>query len=411
MHERKEPDAVKEKASAARAKTSPLGEDIDLGQYLSSSTETPYFDDLALLPGEQREQMQQSGMALGEHVSRSGTIIQVDHSIIHSSVRQDGVEVMGINRALSMYSWLSRYLWRAVPVDSDKYTAHVELHQNNGYFIHALPNARVTWPVQACLYLAKSELAQNVHNIIIAEEGSELHVITGCTTAPGQESGLHLGISEIYIKPRAKLTFTMIHRWTQGVAVRPRTGIIVEDDGVFLDNYVIMGPAHSVQTNSVARCIGKGAITRFSSVVVAPRGSSMDVGSQVFLDAEGSRTEIISRVVSTGGHVTSRGYIAGNAPKVKGHMECNGLILSREGFIHAVPELKSILADVELSHEASVGKIAEEEIEYLMARGLSRDEAVAVIVRGFLHVDIEGLPSRLTAELQRAIETSGKDFM
>ena len=250
-----------------------------------------------------------------------------------------------------------------------------------------------------------------MHNIIIAEEGSELHIITGCATAPDQESGLHLGISEIYIKPGAKLTFTMIHRWTQGVAVRPRTGVIVEDDGVFLENYVILGPAHSVQTNPVAKCVGKGAITRFSSVVVALQDSSMDIGSQVFLDAEGSRVEIISRVVSTGGHVTSRGYIAGNAPKVKGHMECNGLILSREGFIHAVPELKSTLADVELSHEASVGKIAEEEIEYLMAQGLSRDEAVAVIVRGFLHVDIEGLPHQLTAELQRAIETSGKDFM
>ena len=141
------------------------------------------------------------------------------------------------------------------------------------------------------------------------------------------------------------------------------------------------------------------------------RGSSVDIGSRTLLDARGSRTEILARAITTGGNIISRGYIEGNAPDVKGHLECRGLILHKEGIIHAIPELKGTLAGVDLSHEAAVGKIAEEEVEYLMARGLTRTEATATIVRGFLRVDIEGLPPLLGAELQRAVEASEKELM
>jgi len=96
---------------------------------------------------------------------------------------------------------------------------------------------------------------------------------------------------------------------------------------------------------------------------------------------------------------------------VKGHLECRGLILSEKGTIHAIPELEGSVEGVDLSHEAAVGKIAEEEIEYLMTRGLSRDEAVSVIVRGFLSVDIEGLPPELSAQMQHAIEMSERELL
>mgnify|MGYP001091225642 CR=1 FL=1 len=413
MHKKIEPsEASVDKARAALSKRASLGEDIDLEKYTHSADELPYQDDPSQLPGETKERMIQAGITLGDDSQRSGgTIIQMDHSIIHSLARQEGIEVMGINQALDKYDWLSDYFWKAVAVDSDKYTAHVELNQSNGYFIRALPGSKTVYPVQACLYIAKSNLAQNVHNIIIAEEGSELHIITGCTTAPREEPGLHLGVSEFYIKRGAKVSFTMIHNWTPEIEVRPRTGIIVEEDGVFLNNYVIMKPVHSLQTNPVARCVGDNAIARFNSILIATPGSTMDVGSQVILDGKGARTEIISRAITTGGNIISRGYIEGNAPEVRGHLECRGLILRGEGMIHAIPELRGMLAGIDLSHEAAVGKIAEEEVEYLMMRGLTRDEATATIVRGFLRVDIEGLPPDLNLELQRAVEVSQKDIM
>ena len=401
----------KDKARAAAAKPAAFGEDIDLGAYVSSTEEQPYQTDPSKLPARVKERMLEAGVILDDPAQRAGTFIQMDNAPVHSSVRQEGVEVMAVSQALEKYSWLSDYWWQAVAVDTDKYTANIELNQHNGYFIRALPGYKTIYPVQTCLYLAKARLAQNVHNIIIAEENSEMHIITGCTTASNEEAGLHLGVSEFYIKKGAKVTFTMIHNWNPEVAVRPRTGVMIEENGLFLSNYVLTKPVRSLQMYPTARCVGENAVVRFNSILVAAQGSSLDVGSRAILDAKGAKTEIISRAITTGGSIVARGYIEGNAPDVKGHLECRGLILMGEGTIHAIPELKGTLAGIDLSHEAAVGKIAEEEVEYLMARGLTRSEATATIVRGFLRVDIEGLPPLLSAELQRAIEASEKDLM
>jgi len=401
----------KDKARAAAAKPAAFGEDIDLGAYVSSAEEQPYQTDPSKLPARAKERMLEAGVILDDPSQRAGTFIQMDNAPVHSSVRQEGVEVMSVSQALEKYDWLSDYWWQAVAVDTDKYTASIELNQHNGYFIRALPGYKTIYPVQTCLYLAKARLAQNVHNIIIAEENSELHIITGCTTASNEEAGLHLGVSEFYIKKGAKVTFTMIHNWNPEVAVRPRTGVMIEENGLFLSNYVLTKPVRSLQMYPTAKCMGENAVVRFNSILVAAPGSSLDVGSRAILNAKGAKTEIISRAITTGGSIVARGYIEGNAPDVKGHLECRGLILMGEGTIHAIPELKGTLAGIDLSHEAAVGKIAEEEVEYLMARGLTRSEATATIVRGFLRVDIEGLPPLLSAELQRAIEASEKDLM
>jgi Fe-S cluster assembly scaffold protein SufB len=406
-----ESNRLGEKAKAAAAKPAAFGEDVDLNKYEQASEELPYQQDLSLLPENVKKQMAQVGVLPDSSDQRAGTFIQMDHSVVHSIAKQEGIEVMSFNQAVEKYGWLEEYLWKAVAVDTDKYTAHVELGQSNGYFIRALPGSKVVYPVQACLYIAKARLAQKVHNIVIAEEGSELHIITGCTNAPRGEPGLHIGVSEFYVKRGAKLTFTMIHNWTPEIAVRPRTGIVIEEDGIFLSNYVILKPVYSLQMYPVARCAGENAIVRFHSILVATPGSTMDVGSRVILDAPNSRAEVVSRAITTGGMIIARGYIEGNSPGVKGHLECRGLILSESGVIHAVPELRGTVSGVDLSHEAAVGKIAEEEIEYLMIRGLTRDEATAAIVRGFLRAGIEGLPAELDAEIQRAIETSEQTLL
>jgi len=404
-------DSHKEKAEAAGSKPAAFGEDIDLNAYASSAEEALYQPDPSQLPARTKQQMLQAGLMLDDASQRSGTFIQMDNTPVHSSFNQDGVEVMPVGQALEKYDWMADYWWQAIAIDTDKYTANVELGQHSGYFIRALAGQKSTFPVQACLYLSKAGLAQKVHNIIIAEEGSELDIITGCTTASAEEPGLHMGVSEFYIKRGAKVTFTMIHSWNSKVAVRPRTVAVIEENGLFISNYVLMKPVRSLQMYPAAICVGENATVRFNSIMVAGAGSSLDVGSRVLLNARGARTEIVSRAITTGGNIIARGYIEGNAPDVKGHLECRGLILKEKGMIHAIPELKGNLAGIDLSHEAAVGKIAEEEVEYLMARGLTRDEATATIVRGFLRVDIEGLPPLLDAELRRAVAASEKDVM
>lgn len=406
----KSSQSTQEKARAAANKPSAISDDLNLDLYAAPSEEPGYQPDPSALPSEAKKRMLRAGVSLDDQSQRSGTFIQMDNTPVHASVVQQGVEVMATSEAFQKYDWLSDYWWRAVAVDADRYTAQVELAQSDGYFIRTLPGSKTELPVQACLYLAKSGQIQKVHNIVIAEEGSELHIITGCTSATEKDLGLHLGVSEFYVKKGAKISFTMIHSWAPDIAVRPRTGIIIEDDGVFLSNYVIMQPVHSVQAYPVAFCQGQNATVRFNSIMVAREGATMDVGSKVMLNKKGSKAEMISRAITMGGNVIARGYIEGNAPEVKGHLECRGLILTG-GHIHAIPELKGTLAGIDLSHEAAVGKIAEEEVEYLMARGLTRDRATATIVRGFLRVDIEGLPPILAEELQKSIETSETETM
>jgi Fe-S cluster assembly scaffold protein SufB len=403
--------ADKDKAKAAANKKAAFGEDIDINKYTSASEEHPYQANPSQLSPQTKEKMLGAGVMLDDLSQRSGTYLQMDNAPVHFSTQQAGVEVMALSKARQKYDWLADYLWRAVAVDTDKYTANVELHEGDGYFIRALPGQRTVFPVQACLYLVQSKLVQNAHNIIIAEEDSELHIITGCATASREEPGMHIGVSEFYVKRGAKVTFTMIHSWNPEIAVRPRTTTIIEEGGLFLSNYVLMKPVNSLQMYPVARCIGENATVRYNSIMAAAKGTNIDVGSRVFLNAKNARTEIVSRAITNGGNITARGYIEGNATDVKGHLECRGLILGETGMIHAIPELKGNLAGIDLSHEAAVGKIAEEEVTYLMARGLTRDEATATIVRGFLRVDIEGLPPLLNEELKKAVEASEKEVM
>ena len=400
-----------DKAKAAETKKASLGEDVDLEKFSGEAGEYKYAQDPSTLSAKAKEDMLQAGVILDNPAQRSGTYIQMDNMPVHFSATQEGIEVMPVSQAVEKYDWMPDYWWKAVEVDQDKYTASIELGNANGYFIRALPGYKTEFPVQSCLYLAKENLKQNVHNVIIAEEGSELHIITGCATAFNEETGLHLGVSEFFIKKGAKVTFTMIHSWNPETVVRPRTGALIEDEALFMSNYILMKPVRSIQTNPLARCIGEKSTVRFNSILVTGKGSSIDVGSKVILDAPGARTEIISRAITTGGDITARGYIEGNAPDVKGHLECRGLILGEQGTIYSIPELKGTRAGIDLSHEAAVGKIAEEEVEYLMARGLTRDEATAAIVRGFLHVDIAGLPDVLNEELRRTIEASEKEVM
>ncbi|RLB27179.1 MAG: SufD family Fe-S cluster assembly protein [Deltaproteobacteria bacterium] len=397
-------------AKEAREKVATYGTDIDLEAFSSETEAHPYQENLSAFPFSDQEQMLKAGVDLSAR-NRSGTFIQKDHSVVHCSASQEGMEIMDIDQAREKYNWLHDYWWKAVPVNMDKYTARAELHQEHGYFIRSLPGARSIYPLQACLYLEEDNLAQDIHNIVIAEEGSELHIITGCATGPHVKSGLHVGISEFYVKKGAKLTFTMIHNWAENMAIRPRSATIVEEGGLFLSNYVCMQPVGTLQMYPVTYLVGENATARYNSILIATPGSEMDMGSRVFLKAKGARAEIISRAITTGGKIIARGHIIGEVPGIKAHLECKGLILSDKGIIHAVPELEGYRQEVDLSHEAAVGKIAQEEVEYLMARGLSQEEATATIVRGFLNVEIEGLPAELKKEMDKAVEISEKSLL
>ena len=404
-------DQLKKKAKKAKDKKGAIGPDINLDEFDQAPVPHSYLaeEDLCDLPQEEQKRLIMSGLDVTEK-ERGGTYFQKDTSVVHCHSRQEGIEVTPIKKALEQYEWIKEYYWKLVAVDTDKYTAAAELALHDGYVIRALPGSKSIYPIQACLYLDKDGLQQNVHNLIIAEEDSELHIITGCATSPHLKRGAHVGISEFYVKKNAKLSFTMIHNWAEDMVVRPRSVAQVEEGGLFINNYICMKPVRSLQMYPTTHLVGKDAVARFYSIIVGSPGSEYDLGGRIFLKHPGNRAEIVARTISNGGKIIARGHMIGEVPGIKAHLECRGLILNG-GLIHAIPELEGLADGVEMSHEAAVGKIAQEEIAYLMSRGLTEDEATSTIVRGFLSVDIPGLPPQLKAEIDKAIEESDKDVM
>lgn len=383
--------------------------DVNIETYNADAADHAYVEKLSQIEPADARQFLDVGIDIHEK-ARIGTFIQKDKSVIHCKTRQDGIEVMSISRAREKHPWLSDYMWKNISPDTDKFILQAKKNAHEGYFIRALAGVKAKDPIQSCLYLSEEKFSQNVHNVVVAEQGSELHIITGCATAPHVKSGLHIGVSEFYVKKDAKLTFTMIHDWGEKINVRPRTVIRVEEGGTIISNYISLKPVGSLQMFPTTYLNGKGAVARFNSILVAGPGSFLDVGSRIVLDAPDTRAEIISRAISSGGYIVARGELVGKVSGIKAHLECHGLILN-DGLMQAVPELIAYVPGVEMSHEAAVGKIEQQEIEYLMARGLDEEEAISTIVRGFLHVDIEGLPLDLKKKLDQTISETQKEMM
>ncbi|WNY27486.1 SufD family Fe-S cluster assembly protein [Methanolapillus ohkumae] len=331
--------------------------------------------------------------------NKSGSFLMYNNTVSHHSTAVDGLELMPLKDAFKKYDWLAEYSWKLVSPEADKYTAQSYLEDSDGYFIRALAGKKIQFPIQSCLMIGSEKTMQTVHNIIIIEENAELEVITGCVTHDDIKRALHIGVTEMYIQKGAKLTFSMIHNWEEEVEVRPRTGIQIEENGQLVNNYVCLKPARSIQTNPTARLVGEGAKAFFNTIAVAHPNSVLDMGSRVFLDAPRTKTEIISRTITLGGEMISRGDIIGNAPEVYGHLECNGLVLNEKGKQRAIPALEANAMNVEMTHEAAIGRIARDQVEYLMSRGLEEGEATGLIVRGFLSAGIEGIPDELKAEI------------
>ena len=375
---------------------------VDLNDFKFEGLEHAVIEDLTSIEADEKEQLIMAGVDV-DSKDVSATFMQVDHSNVHCGTNDKDVEVMDIKKALEKYDGLPDYYFKLIDKDKNEFTRNAADNLHGGYFVRTKKGAKIEKPVQSCLFLKAENSGQNIHNIVVVEENSELHIITGCAAAHEKFSGGHFGLSEIYVKKGGKLTFTMVHNWGENTVVRPSTMGVVEEGGTLINNYVLMKKVKDLNSYPTIFLNGEGAVARFNSVLVAPEGSYIDTGTRIIQNAPDTKAETISRTITTGGTIISRGHIQGNNVPARGHIECQGLILGG-GRIHAVPELEATVEGVELSHEAAVGKIAQEEIEYLMARGMDEDEATSTIVRGFLNVDIMGLPEKLQKEIDKQIE-------
>jgi Fe-S cluster assembly scaffold protein SufB len=364
-------------------------------------------DSLTTIPHKILEEAFKAGMSSNEQ-TRSGTFYHIDRSTVYSRVNElfkGKVELMDTKAALDKYPWLKEYSWKAVDKNKDEFTKKVAERYSGGYFMRILPNAQVEFPLQSCLMITEGDLEQRVHNIIIAEPGSKAHIISSCVQHSEVQAASHIGISEFYVKKDATLNFTMIHNWSEQTFVRPRSAAVIEDDGKFVSNYICLRPVKDVQMYPAASCNGDNSTVSFNSILYGNRDSQMDIGSKATLNGQGSRAEMISRAIAReGSRIIVRGMIEGDSNDCKGHLECKGLLMDDESSMQSIPELIARRKGAEITHEAAVGKISEKEIVYLMTRRLTREQAISLIIRGFMDVAIMGLPESLSEQVGRIVD-------
>ena len=350
-----------------------------------------------------KETVSSSGIDLSES-TRSAAFYQQDSQTKLYQSFQEGIDILSTEEALAKYPEAKEYfgknfrlLNRDFPQDTD-----------GGYFIRVKKGKTVEFPIQACLFLKAQGFQQKVHNLIIIEEDARVYLITGCSASHTADEGFHLGISEFFVQKGGYLNFTMIHSWKEDVTVKPISIAYLEENAVFISNYVCLRPVKEITMYPTAVLAGDRSRAIFNSLILSYPGSLHDVGSRVILRGDSTQAEITARAVSSGGKIIARGHIKAENKNVKGHLECRGLVLSEKGQIHAIPEMETDFRDVDLSHEAAIGKISKDEIEYLCARGFSKEQAQSIIIRGFMDVSILGLPDLLKKEIERIEDASLK---
>ncbi|MEM0467864.1 MAG: SufD family Fe-S cluster assembly protein [Pyrobaculum sp.] len=367
-------EVVRERARKALDKPAQHGPDLDILKFLNGGGRV------------EEESVVKIAERAGVTAKAPAYYIQADDIYFKYLSKIPGVEVYKIEDFVETHRDLVKdYVWRLVPPDLDKYTAVAALRGSGGYVIRVKPGSKPKDPVLACLSIVRGGL-QAPHNIVVVEEGAEAVVYTGCVIAP-EAVGLHVGISEFYIHRGGKLKFIMVHNWNKAAHVRPRTGVVVEEGGQYVEYYANLAAVSTLQT--MPRIWLKEGATAYTSSVVLARGNSIiDIGSVAFLEGGGAGAELVTKALATEeAEVVMRAEVHAAAPS-RGHVECSGLLMSEKARIVTIPQLSALNKEAVLTHEASIGKLAEDEINYLMAKGLTYQEAVSLLVRGFVSTDV-----------------------
>lgn len=293
----------------------------------------------------------------------------------------------------------------------EEYIKRYDVQENTfdeytGYLILLAKDSQSS--VQTCFLTSQSGFEQNVRNVIVAEENSNLEIFTGCLSSVHVKGNTHNAIADMFVGKNATMTFNMIHSWGETSKVFPKTRVHVDEGGVFISNYVVWEKVKEIRLNPQA-FVKNGGKAVMQSLVYSHAGNLLDIGGKIFLEGSESSGEILSSVVSEGGEYKTVTEITGEGDNSKGHIECNAVLLEKAGQVETIPLLKAKNSSVQLSHEASIGKISKEEIQYLQTKGLNEDQARELIVKGFVNDSVKKMPPSVQEKIE-SMMASGKGF-
>jgi len=357
---------------------------------------------LTELPSEARRALNELAFSSAR---RSVLAVQVDAARIYrESLNLKGVVVEDTETAAVKYPWVRDYWFKAVPLGLNKLTALHAAYWRGGFVLRVAENVKLTVPIQICFIVSSSRRAQMPHSVVVAEPGSEVHILSGCTAPLAVSGSVHIGLTEIYVKKGARVVSTMIEYWPHETHSRPIKGVIVEEGGEYVENLVILRPGSSLQAYPTVVLRGRRASTVMRAIGVATGRSDVDLGEAAYLLGEESSARLINRMVAKDEvRVKQRSKAWGRARGSRAYVECSGIILGEKASLATYPSLVADHSDAELYHESAVGRVAEDQLVYLMSRGFTEEEAIALIVNGFLDPGILDLPEPVKKQVSEAL--------
>jgi Fe-S cluster assembly protein SufB len=373
-----------------------------------SAGEERSWDDV---PDKIKATFERLGIPAAEQKFLSGVGAQYDSEVVYHSVREElskiGVVFMGTDQGLKEYPEIfKKHFGTIVPPEDNKFAALNSAVWSGGSFVYVPKGVEVPLPLQAYFRINAENTGQFERTLIVVEEGAKVHYIEGCSAPIYAADSLHAAVVEVVALPRSKVRYTTIQNWSNDVynLVTKRAHAYEDSTVEWIDANT--GSRKTVKFPSIY-LRGRGASADIISVAVAGKGQHQDTGAKAIHLAPDTRSRIVSKSVSKdGGRATYRGHlkVAPGATGVVASVRCDALMLDDLSRSDTYPYIDIAEDDTTMTHEATVGKISQDQIFYLMSRGLSENEAQNLIVQGFLEVFTKELPMEYAVEFNRLVK-------
>jgi len=332
---------------------------------------------------------------------------EVVYHNIQESLKKQGVIFLGMDQALAEHPDLvKKYFGTVIPPADNKFASLNSAVWSGGSFIYVPPGVRVEMPLQAYFRINARNMGQFERTLIIADEGSYVHYVEGCTAPTYSSDSLHSAVVEIIINKGARVRYTTIQNWSSNVYNLVTKRAVAYEDATMEWVDCNLGSKTTMKYPAVYM-MGKGAHGEILSVAFAGKGQHQDAGGKVVHAAPYTSSLITSKSISKdGGRTSYRGLLKvyPGCEGVKSNVRCDALLLDEDSRSDTYPYIEVDENNVQIGHEASVSKIGEEQLFYLMSRGLSEAEAATMIVSGFIEPIVKELPMEFAVEMNRLIQ-------
>jgi Fe-S cluster assembly protein SufB len=381
----------------------------DIYYYLKPTT--GQVSDWDMLPEEMKTTYERLGIPEAERKFLAGVTAQYESEVVYHKNREDlarlGVLFSDMDTALREYPEIVRkYLGTVIPPGDNKFAALNSAVWSGGSFIYVPPGVHVDMPLQAYFRINAENAGQFERTLIIADEGSSVHYVEGCSAPIWSSDSLHSAVVELIAKPGARIRYTTIQNWSPNVynLVTKRAVAETEATVEWIDGN--LGSKLTMKYPAVV-LTGPKAHGEVLSVAYAGAGQHQDAGAKMTHVAPETTSIIDSKSISKdGGRTTYRGLVKveEGAHGVKSHVRCDALILDEQSRSDTYPYMEIDEKDAQIGHEATVSKVGDDQVFYLMSRGLTEQQATAMIVNGFIEPITKTLPMEYAVELSRLIE-------